>query len=107
MQKKSIKFELLAFYSQKQDRLCKKKSQTLIAQVKSTIIGGIIPDNLWPKILLAITHISNLLLIFSLDKLSPYKILTRFLSHLNYLKVLESMVYVFIHEIKKKAKSAK
>ncbi len=76
-------------------------------RVRSTILGGAIPDNLWPKILLAITHISNLLPTSSLDGLSPYEASTGLLPQLNHLRVLGSTVYVFIRKEERKAKSAK
>lgn len=41
----------------------------------------------------------------SLDRLSLYKVWTELLSWLNYLWVLGSTIYIFIHEKKIKAKS--
>ncbi len=76
-------------------------------RVRSTILGGAIPDNLWPEVLLAMTHVSNLLLTFSLDGLSSYEASTGLPPQLSRLKVLGSTVYIFIHEEKRKAKSAK
>lgn len=87
--------------------MAEKKDQTLIKQVGSTILSRIIQNNLWLKILLAITQVSNLLFTFLLDWFSPYKISTELLLQLNYLQVLGSPIYVFIHEKNRKAKSAK
>lgn len=41
--------------------IAERKSQTLIKSMRCTIIQGEIFDNFWPEILLAITHVSNLL----------------------------------------------
>ena len=76
-------------------------------QVRSTIIVEGIPNKLWPKVLLAITHISNLLLIIALDSRSFFEASTKFLSKLDHLHILGSTVYVFIHKEEKKAKSTK
>lgn len=67
MQEQEIKFEPSAPYSQEQNKLAERKGQILIDCVRSTILEGAIIDNLWPKILLAMTHVSNLLPTFSLD----------------------------------------
>ena len=42
--KKNIEFEPSASYLQKQNKLSKKKNQTLVEHVRSTIIRGVISD---------------------------------------------------------------
>ncbi len=54
-------------------------------RVRSTILGRAIPDNFWSKILLAMTHVSNLLPTSLLDGLSPYEASTGLLPQLNHL----------------------
>ena len=107
MLEKGIEFEPSAPYSQEQNGISERKSRTLMERVRTTIIGGNIPDNLWPEVLLAITHISNLLLTSSLNDLSPYEESTRLSPELNHLRVLGSTVYVYVHEEERKDKSAK
>ena len=53
------------------------------------------------------THISNLLPTIALDGRSPFEASTKSLPKLDHLHMLGSSVYVFIHEEKRKAKSAK
>ena len=76
-------------------------------RVRSTIIAGGIPDELWPEVLLAMTHVSNLLPTTALDGRSPFEASTKSLSKLDHLRMLGSTVYVFIYEEKRKVKSAK
>ena len=104
---KSITFEPSAPYSQQENGIAERKGRTLMECVRCTIIGGGIPDKLWPKILLAITHISNLLLTSSLHGLSPFEALGQSVSNLQHLHILRSTIYVFIHEEERNAKSAK
>ncbi len=54
-------------------------------QVRSIIFNRTLPDNLWPKILLAIIHGSNLLPTSLLNRLSLYEVSTGLLSQLNHL----------------------
>lgn len=75
--------------------------------VRTAIIKGTIADNFWPKILLAMPHISNLLLTILLNELSLYEALTRLSPQLNYFRVLKFIVYIFIYKEKRKIKSAK
>lgn len=49
------------------------------------------------------TYISNLLLILLLHNLNLYKELTGLSPKLNYLKVLGSTVYIFVHEINERS----
>lgn len=104
---KGINFEPSAPYSQEENGIAERKGRTLMERVRCTIIGGGIPDELWPEILLAITHISNLLPTSSLNGVSPFEASAQSLPNLQHLRILGSTVYVFIHEEERNAKSAK
>lgn len=54
-------------------------------QIRSTIFGKVILDNLWPKILLTMIYISNLLPTSALNRLCSYKISIGLLPSINYL----------------------
>lgn len=75
--------------------------------MKNIIFGGAILDNLWLELLLAMTHILNLLSTFLLNGLNSYEAFTRLSLQLSHLKLLRSTVYVFIYKEKKMAKSIK
>ena len=68
--------------------------------------GGI-PDEFWPEILQAITHISYLLPTLSLHGVSSFDASAQSLPNLQHLRILESTVYVFIYEEERNTKSAK
>ncbi len=104
---KGITFKPSAPHSQEKNGIAEQKGRTLMERMRCTIIGGGILDELWPEILLAITHISNLLLTSSLHGLSPFEALAQSLPNLQHLRILGSTVYVFIHEEERNAKSAK
>lgn len=78
-------FKLLASYSQKQNRLAKRKDQKLMKLVRNTILKKTILNNIWYEIFFAIIYDSNLLLTLLLNRLSLYKVLTRLLHQLNHL----------------------
>lgn len=104
---KGILFEPSAPYSQEENGISEQKGRTLMERVQATIIAGGIPDELWPEVLLAITHVSNLLPTTALNGRSPFEASSHSLPNLDHLRVLGSTVYVFIHEEERKAKSAK
>ena len=95
---KKIIFEPSAPYFQKDNRIAEQKDRRLMECMRCTIIGGRITDELWPEILLAITHISNLMPISSLYGVSPFEALAQSLSNLQHLCILGSIVYVFINK---------
>lgn len=70
---KEIIFEPSVSYYQEENGIAKQKGQTLMECIRCTIIRGRISDNLWPKIFLIITHISNLLSIFFFNYQSPFE----------------------------------
>ncbi len=100
-------FEPSTPYPQEENGIAERKGRTLMERVRCIIIGGGIPDNLWPEILLAITHVSNLLPTSSLKGQSPFEASFKRLPNLEHLHILGSTVYVFIHEEEQKAKSTK
>lgn len=107
MQTHRIEFELLAFYFQEQNKLSKRKRQTFMKQVWNIIFGKNILDNLWAKILLAIKHMSNLVLTSAYEALSLYDASKRKSLIISNLPILGSTVYVFIYKEKRKTKSVK
>ena len=66
-------FELSVFYFQEKNDIVERKNRILIERMRYTIIGGKISNNLWPEILLAITHILNLLPTSSFKSQSSFK----------------------------------
>ena len=85
-------------------------SNTILDMTQCTIIGENIPDNLWLEIVLAMVDIKNIRPISVLDEKSSYKALEKKQPRFDHLKVIDSMVYVFIHKEKRKedkSKSAK
>ena len=98
MLSKEIMFESSTSYSQEENRIAERKGRTLMERVRCTIIGGGIPDKLWPEILLTITYISNLLPTSSLHDISPFEVSAQNLPNLQHLGILRSTVYVFIYE---------
>lgn len=104
---KEILLDLFVPYFQNENSILKIKDQTLIEQVQSIIIAEGISDKLWPKILLAMIYISNLLLTSALNNCLLFEAFTQFLFNLQHLQVFSSTVYVFIYKKEQKAKSAK
>lgn len=100
MLKKANKFELSILYFQEQNGILERKVWILIDQVKNTLIEGNISNNFWLEVLLAIIYVSNLLSISFLNGLSCYEKLIRLSFKLNHLRVLESIVYVFVYKEK-------
>lgn len=76
-------------------------------RVKCTIIRIRISNKLQLEIFLAIIYISNLLSISSLNSLSLFDTSIQILPNLQYLCILGSIVFVFIHEKERNIKSAK
>ena len=66
--------------------------------MRYTIIGREIPNEVWPEILLAITHISKLLFTSSLNCISSSKVSTQSLLNLHHLYILGFTPYIFMHE---------
>ena len=100
-------FEPFAPYFEENNGIAEQKSQILVECVRCTIIKEEIPDNLWPEILLAITYVSNLIPTSFLKGQSLFETSFKRLSNLEHLRILGSIVYVFIYKEKQKAKSTK
>lgn len=54
-----IVFEPLASYSQKENRVSEKTSQTIMEMMRAKILEGEIENILWPEVVLTMTHIKN------------------------------------------------
>lgn len=77
---------------------------------QATIIGGNIPDDLWPKIALAMMHVKNIWPTCTLEGKTFYKLFENKVSTLDHLRVLGSTIYVLIYKKEQKevnSKSAK
>lgn len=61
-------FELLAFYSQEENKVTKCTGHTIIEMIKVLILEGRIDDSLWLKIILAMIYIKNLQLMQALER---------------------------------------
>ena len=85
MMAKGIHFEPSAPYSQEENGISERKGRTLMERVRSTIIAGGIPDELWPEGLLAMTHVSNSLPTTALNGRSPFEVSTQSLPNLQHL----------------------
>lgn len=59
MQNEEIVFELLVPYSQEHNGISEKMESTLMNITRATILEGNIKDELWPKLVLAMTYIKN------------------------------------------------
>lgn len=59
MQKEGIIFELSAPYSQEQNGVSERMGKTIMDMTRAIILEGNIDDELWPEIVLALTHVKN------------------------------------------------
>ena len=59
MAKKGVVIKLLASYSQDQNRVSKKNSQTSIDMILTSILDKNINIKLWSKMILIMTHVKN------------------------------------------------
>ena len=60
LSKEGIIFKLSAPYSQELNGLSERTGRTIIDMTRVTILKGNIDDDLWPEIVLAMTHVKNL-----------------------------------------------
>ncbi len=74
---------------------------------RATILEGNIDDDLWPEIIFAMTQVKNVRPTNVLEGGNPHQALHNSPPSINHLRVLGSMVYVFIHEKKRNLKSEK
>lgn len=98
MAKEGIVFEPSAPYSQEQNGVSERVSRTIMDMTRATILDGNIDDNLWPEVILAMTQVKNVRPTEALGGNSPHEAHFKKSPDINYLRVLESTVYVFIHE---------
>lgn len=76
--------------------------------VQTTILAGIIDDNLWPEMVLGITHVKNLWPTQALkDLMSLIEIQDQAPPTLQYLWILGLNVYIFLHKEKQSVKLVK
>ena len=108
MLKEGITFEPSCPHSQEQNGVSERMGRTIMDMVRSTIIGGSIPDDLWPEIVLAMVHVKNIRPTSSLtDGRTPHELMEKELPTIDHLRVLGSTVYVFIHEADRKGEKSK
>ena len=103
-------FELSAPYLQEQNDVSERIGRIILDMAQCTILGGNIPDNLWPEIVLAMVNIKNVRLTKALNGISLYEALEKTPSTLDHLMMIGSTVYVLIHKEKRHgnlSKSAK
>lgn len=104
---RGILFEPSAPYSQGENGISEWKSRTLVERIRSTVIAGGIPDEIWPDVPLAMTHVSDLLPTTALNGRSPFESSTQSFPNLQQLRVLGSIVYFNSNEEGRIAKPAK
>lgn len=81
--------------------------RTIMDMTRATIIGGNIPDDLWPEIVLAMVHVKNFRPTSTLEGGTPHELIEKKVPTINHLRVLGSTVYVLIHEADRKRKNNK
>ena len=75
---------------------------------RATILEGNIDDDFWPELVLTMTYIKNSRITKALPQnLSPYKALTRDRPNISHLRILGSIIYIFLHEEEQTLKSEK
>ena len=98
MLSQGITFEPSAPYSQEENGVSERVGRILMDMTRCTILGGNIPDYLWPEVFLAMTHIKNIRPTAALTGKSPHELYEEEKPSIDHLRVLGSTVYVFIHE---------
>ena len=74
---------------------------------RACILDGNINDNLWSEVILAMTHIKNILPTNALGGISPHESQFNEPPDVSHMRVLSSTVYVLIHEEEQDLKSEK
>lgn len=74
---------------------------------RATILEGDIEDNLRLELVFAMTYVKNNWLMRALQNLNLYEATTHKLSDLFHLQILDSTVYIFLHEEERTLKSKK
>lgn len=108
MQKKEIVFKSGTSYSQKQNSISERMGRALIDIIRAIILESIIKDELWLELVLSITYIKNSHPIKAIaNNLSSHK--AHFYKKLDllYLQILDTIIYLLLHEEKCIIKSEK
>lgn len=108
LEKEGIVFEPSAPYSQEQNGVSERVGRTIMDMTRATILEGNIDDELWPEIILAMTHIKNNRQTRALpSNTTPHEAQSQETANISHLRVLGSTVYVFLHEEERSRKSEK
>lgn len=107
MLKEGIAFEPSCPHSQKQNGILERMGRTIMDMTRSTIIGGNIPDDLWPEVVLAMVHVKNVRPTSTLNGKTPHELMEQETPTIDHLRVLGSTVYVLIHQADRKGKNSK
>ena len=86
MQKERIIFKPSAPYSQEQNDISERTGRTIIDMTRATILKRNIDDDLWPKLILAMTYVKNNRPTRAVQNLSPYEAYTHKLPDLSHLQ---------------------
>lgn len=80
----------------------------IMDMTRATIIEKNINNNLWPEVVLAMTHVKNIQLTRALEEdKTPHQIQYKEPPNLRHLRIFGSTVYVLIHEEEHNLKSEK
>ena len=96
--KKEIIYELSTSHSQKQNKVFEKIRKIIINMIRCIIIRSNISDYLWTEVVLIMIHVKNVRFTKALEENTLFETYESKSSSLNHLKILESTMYVFIHE---------
>lgn len=99
LEKEGIVFEPSAPYSREQKGVSERVGRTIMDMTRATILEGNIDDELWPEIILAMTQIKNNRPTRALpSNTTPHEAQSQETAAISHLRVLGSIVYVFLHE---------
>lgn len=107
MQKEGIIFEPSVLYSQEQNGVSKQTRKTIMDMTRATILERNINNDLWPKLIFAMTYVKNNGLTRAVQNLSPHEAYTYELPNLSFFQILGFTVYIFLHEEEQTLKSKK
>ena len=107
MSKEGTVFEPSSAYSQEQNGVSERGGRAIMDKTRATMVDGNIDDDLWPKAILAITHVKNVWPTEALEGSNPHEIHFKRPPDISHLRVLGSTVYVFIHQEERNLKSEK
>lgn len=96
--KKQISFELSVLYSQEHNGVSEQIGKAIIDMTRAIILEKKLEEELWSKIILAITYIKNVCSTKVLNKDNPYNAQQKSQPNIQHLWVLESTVYILLYE---------